>query len=560
MNSRIIAAAAPATAEVADFQACDGYGAPNRQGDGMTRPATSLFGLLAPQGRDGNGRAVGTPTTGKGVDSCTSALADARLRPAYHLRRASLLRARGMHRIANGEREAALADFDLADQAAAPADDIFYRRSLLLGTRLLRAYAGATPGTAGNSAGAAAALIAERPYDAQFGFAAARVELAAARDWEAYAGRLRGLARYNPNLITAAYGIALMRGRFDELVSLHRHVQPTAPANRGGYVVADREGVIAQNLVLQTEVDGAYAYALATLGRTEQARQALTAARARVEAALRDPVPPAGRDSVPGNIVRQHRANLDVRHHANEALRRWDAVVGFRLQIARGEVDQAVHSIRTEGLGADAVTLDLFRAIARARPQLAADAAAALGTIEASISSALTGLANTELAEIAERLPEAEATTRLPAYDGASDSILSVDGNGYMAGRGSVPGGRTIRFVSQRGTMAMVGEMALLRAAELARQQGKGGFIILNRRGLVRTSQNMMYNVVVREDPQGYDIELDVMFVDPQALPAGFEDAGWRVVDAQQVWNDLSPIYAAARPDGASRGPGTASR
>jgi len=38
-----------------------------------------------------------------------------------------------------------------------------------------------------------------------------------------------------------------------------------------------------------------------------------------------------------------------------------------------------------------------------------------------------------------------------------------------------------------------------------------------------------------------------VPFVNPGALPAGYRDSDWRVVDADAVWAALSPAYIVER-------------
>lgn len=89
----------------------------------------------------------------------------------------------------------------------------------------------------------------------------------------------------------------------------------------------------------------------------------------------------------------------------------------------------------------------------------------------------------------------------------------------------------------------MIEEMALLRAADLARQSGKKGLIIVDRHDTAFTISTESYGTVVRTDPNGFETDLDVLFVDPNALPAKYQDQGWRVIDVDEAYNSLAPVY-----------------
>jgi hypothetical protein len=47
--------------------------------------------------------------------------------------------------------------------------------------------------------------------------------------------------------------------------------------------------------------------------------------------------------------------------------------------------------------------------------------------------------------------------------------------------------------------------------------------------------------------PAGQEAEIEVVFVNPDALPAGYGNAGWRVLDPETIWTRLSPVYLRAR-------------
>lgn len=73
-----------------------------------------------------------------GVEACEASLADPALLPEHWMRRASLYNAMAIHQLAAGDAKAALAALDKADQAADPAADMYFQRSVGFNTRLIR--------------------------------------------------------------------------------------------------------------------------------------------------------------------------------------------------------------------------------------------------------------------------------------------------------------------------------------------------------------------------------------------------------------------------------------
>jgi hypothetical protein len=92
----------------------------------------------------------------------------------------------------------------------------------------------------------------------------------------------------------------------------------------------------------------------------------------------------------------------------------------------------------------------------------------------------------------------------------------------------------------------VVDELALLRAADLARRAGKKGFIVVRRRAVQRSAIYAGFFSAEREHHEGHSVEIDVLFVDPAALPPEYAPAPWRVVDADEVWARLSGVYVKA--------------
>jgi len=89
----------------------------------------------------------------------------------------------------------------------------------------------------------------------------------------------------------------------------------------------------------------------------------------------------------------------------------------------------------------------------------------------------------------------------------------------------------------------MVEELALLRAAELARAAGKKGIVIITRKGTRYVTNMTAGGSPQSADPDGFYCELSVVFVDPGALPDAYKDNAWRVINADAVYDQLAPIY-----------------
>jgi hypothetical protein len=436
----------------------------------------------------------------------------------------------------------ALAALDEAD--AATIADPFWRRSFLPGNQLLRGYIQARRGHREQAVAAARAATAARPYAAEIASLAARIELRATNDMDAYLANLRAAARFDPNRITQLYLYAIMRGDYEAAVDLYRHVMITIPVHRGSYLLVDGENRAMEALLMRTELAGTNAYARAALGQTEGAEQALAAADAGIERAL---ARPAGEPVRIWPEVRQVRAMTRRRGEADAVVARWRNLVALRLHPADPATATAAATLLAGSRGFDPVLLDLARAVRAAQPGNGVISADLIALLEARLPAVLERYTAVDDQAVLGSLPPVETADRMPEYDeGAHDTLRGSDA-GYSTLPGPVPGSQTVRFVSSYTTPVSMGEIALMRAAELARERGMHGFIVLARRliPLTTTFVGGPNNGVSRES--GHDLEVDVLFVDPGALPRGYETAGWRVVDADALWTIEQPIYVAER-------------
>ena len=538
-------ASAPASAQgervayAGDFPACDGYEAPGRTTDGISHGVSALSSFMM-GGTESSQIRRSEPVYGpEGIPTCTVALNYRWMLPEYRLRRASLLEARGMHRLASGDAPGAIADFDLARESAGTGDPLT-DRSFLLGLRLARAYAQLKAGDTAGAAREAQAVIAARPYDNRLAQMAAQLQFTAARDWPVYVRNLREISRIDPNLIAFLYTIAFSQGEFDEVIALRPNVLlNTPPAPTGNYQMPGRNAVLAETAVRQAVIDGIHAYALQTRGRNADADAALAAARAGLARAMAEPPLEPAHRGLTRSQRDQYAAMLARRPEAEAAIEEWARMVRLRRLVAEGNVAAVIADLESRRIAPDSAALDLFSAMARAQPALAADMSAMMDRLRHDIASQIDRALDLSVKDLAGRLPEPESMQRMPSYDSGGSPL---DANGYS----SLPGRiglstQIIRFASGRGSVSVANEMALLRAADLARRSGSHGLIVLRRGYVVRTTTIYGYGAGIM--PSGQEVEIEVAFVDPATLPSAYADAGWRVLDPNVIWAALSPIY-----------------
>ena len=524
-----------------EFLRCDGYGTPTRGGDAMTHGAEGGFMSNARSSRELRRQ---PPTLGaSGIEACTVALADPRLLPEENIRRASLLHARALHRLAvGGDATAALEDLAAAERAAAGGGALI-ERSFGLAMRLTRAFALLKAGRTEESAAISAGVAADRPFEPALAFAAARMHLDATRDWRAYVARVRALAAVDPGMITNLFALAIARGEYADAIALHPQIVMSMPRARGGYEIIGVHDLAAEQVARRAWLDGAFAYALEAQGERAGADAALAAARAELDAALAPP-PMRADGRRPGRQQRERHAAVERRgREAIASPAGWERHVRLRRLAGAGEVDEVLAELRRLPVPPDTAAIDLFEEIGRARPAMRDELAPMLRSLREQVYLGIDRAMAFGARDLLERLPEPESPQRLPAYDPAGGFRITAR-DGYRTRSGPLQGVQTVRFSSARGSIAIASEMALLRSAQLARDTGRRGMIVIARRGVVRTLSTTGFGGVPMQVPTGQEVEMDVLFVDPANLPPDYAEAGWRVLDPDAIWAALSPIYS----------------
>lgn len=530
-----------------EFARCDGFGAPNKNGDGMTVMAGQLANLFVAYGAYGNTTRSDVRVGADGARMCDAALAAPALEPRYELRRASLLRARAIHRLAAGDRAGAAADVAASRAAVGPASGgALYERSMAVGADYVEAYALAMDGRKAEAAALARAAFAKRPYSRQSAVAAWLV-LEKAGDRSELEAHLRALSRLNPEAIEGLYDALVEDGRWADALAVYPQMkaprlrQEARPYGYGPAGPLDvREKVAAEAWGLRR--GAGQAYALAASGAPAEARAALAAARERLARVSEPPAAPTirpGRRKVLKRDQERYefetRANATLRDRGGDILERWAPLIEARALLAEGDTAgalAAVQALDPRRIPDPAIWSDLRAAVRERLPEAEKARLVPMRAVEGEARPAAA------LTTLLQALPEAERIENLPRFEARTSSWggWSIDTRD--------DGVTEIRYHSVDATApSAVEEMALLRAADLALKAGKPGVLVIGRKDTQHTTYVVTYGVPGPPIPTGYSSDLEVLLVDPAALPPGYAGAEWRVLDAAKIYADLEPHY-----------------
>ena len=546
----VLLANAPAQAEqpsLSVFMTCDGFGAPSRSGDGMTMQANTL-GIFAPD--PGYGTTVQRKINLReyAIGACDKALASPLLLPGYWQRRVSLLRAKAFHLLATGKPDEARAELARA-RAAVTAADPYFDRTMGLGFDFLLAWMQRDADQA-----AASRLAIEtwrkRPYNNET-VASALVAMgpkASQADIETVLGA--GAAVY-PHLIPILYQYAYEQGRFAQAADLYGDIRINyAPTNRlpdmytegypGGYdILAER---YATEVALANR-SGQQAYMLAVLGRDTEAAAVLQAARDRLMILIQ-PLPKQRLRSNGKPVPEPYRqatreANARLTLDINRLLDQWAGLIGQRGE-ATANPSAVVAALRTTPPPATRATVDLLDVLLAGNlsPADRAFVVDLQGRARAAITAAAfeRDAKRTTLVDLFRGLPEPETAGRLEAYN--KPRTVGAKGQFWPV----TPGAVVVTYYGFESSLAMVQEQTLLMGAEYARSKGFKGFIVLDRKDVQQGASSSPYGGV-NNMHIGYSSYLLILPVDPAALPQGYTQSGWRVLDAETVYNALYPLY-----------------
>lgn len=506
-------------------------------------------GLKKPKGNDSGMRGVATinsysslrfnDTPARTIDYCSRVLDSDKLKPKQNLRRAHVLRARAAAYLETGDIDAALADLDAAEQAsAAYAGQFFFDRSMGLSLGLLRAIALSESGAHDAAMQLVADAAAARPYALRAQSAAFMISVAAQAPDEQRTSLLSALALIEPdsrvifatNVEDGAGLAAAAQESLDQPLELPGPFRLNLQAFNPQFNVEAAVANWLSSYVPATRI----AYGHAISGELEQATTRMDEIRASAR-----PVD----DSTSQAALQNQLADL----LDNSVLVPTQLMIDARLAIGEGRGAEAFTLLADKEWTTSAITSELYAAYA------AGSKASEVPWENLPELMQPSRALNRSLTEIADDLlfyPETERD--LIAYKESRPNILAgLVGGALTMGIGlfdgiprtegfeqteNADGTVTVTYIGSSNSAAVVQEMTLLRAAELAAGAQATAFQIEDRTDYQQFRIMSQYGMEQSRTPSGYKTELIVRFVDDI-------DAAPHAIDAVSLIDQLGAIY-----------------
>ncbi|UYY76552.1 hypothetical protein [Sphingomonas sp. R1] len=523
-----------------NFQVCDGYGAPNENGDGITKAASGFLGIFIPEPKSGDTGMRGLKVSAYSIEACTDALGNAtRLLPQYHVRRASLLRARAIHRFGTGDKKGAQADLDAADIEGGQETDPFYQRSMALGNQLFHAYFALSNGQNERAAVLLRAAAKARPYSGAVQRLANAMLFNAERDADARYAALDRLATLNSNLRPLLMQEAVDRLDWAKVIETRAQIDFTPPKeNQVGFLLENYPLVLARLFVDRFRADTLTSFALVASGRDAEGQASLRELEQRLVPLKADlPVGPDGRK--PRRELRDaHRYLQAYRFALEKQLVAARANAELLAQAQRGGLQSVTAAIARGAIPHDGFGLAILRALRDAKAETPE-----INALEASLRDAKARHDREPITlgidQLYAAVPSPETRQRIPKY-AASKSFWGDTGNGFFLGTdGPI---ELVGFQGLNTTEAVVEELALLKAAQDTLAAGKERFALVDKDVVGRNTMHG-YMGLGRPIASGYSVTLRVIRFGSEGPPRGYEAFAGRAIDAHEVVRALAPVY-----------------
>lgn len=514
-----------------DFAGCDGLRKPKRSDDGMRGEAT----IASWGGWPGQNPGAQPVTV---INACNRALDSGKLLDEQTLRRAHMMRARGAAQLQLAEYAKALADFEAARAAGREYDgDFFYERSMGVSLDLLRAIALNDLGRREEALALSDAALAKRPY----ALAVQRVATflrAGNGDAPTDPALWQTLAQIDPATRSLTSQLAGTPDDFRMLAATSGEPvveMPPPPTleelmrGGGGAEAFAGKWLAATGKVMRT------AYAHAATGDADTARRWVEATRAALSTEAK------GDEAKPGGLDTLVRKLSMV-----GAFDPYAAMVEARIVVNEGRFADAAAALDGKNFKHSPVTDDLWDAYAAATADGDAPALPALGDAPERTSPKLAALAP-------DLLMRPESERKLIDYKKSRPNVLAAlagaavtMGVGLLNGiprtsgfeQTELPDGTVkVEYTGNTTSGAIVQEMTLLRAAEIAQEAGKTHFHIAGREDYQRYLTQSQYGVERSRTLTGYKTVMTIALLDD----GGANSA--QAVDALAVIDALGPIY-----------------
>jgi tetratricopeptide (TPR) repeat protein len=534
MVAALLCSVADAQIVSTDFSSCDGYDAPRGERDGIS----DVGGFWT--GPGDRVRHVPSNFT-LGIESCTRALRalDSQF-PSAWMRRVSVLQARALHRLIANDAAGALTDLDLADQAAVEPQDPFYLRSVSINTNLIRALALAQNGDRPGAEALAMATWERRSYSREVIGAAALI-IGSDGSMENTDRLLRAAAQLDPSYSDYVFRYKFETGRFEEALAHYADIVAPVAARDQSFrdtlrdTVQYEEQQRVRTVLFLLGVAGQKAYALAALGRANEARATLAQLNGRLAASTPEPLSALPNTPDYVRLVVRQRANDEIRRRGPVIRDAWAGMVEARIAAGEGRAEEA------------RATLDALTSIPPSYAVI--DLMTASGADAASVESARRALPSTRFgfpardgrtlfAILLDAESRGRAASRMNMFDAAFTSRSYRDRGGCEEQR-HFDGAVNVCYKGFDATLAVTEERALLRVAARAAEHG-GRFRIERRDDIQHSVVSTMYGRQIGDERQnGFETSLTVRFFQ-EGAPCG------RCINAADVQAALGDIYAQA--------------
>ena len=467
-----------------------------------------------------------------GIERCTAAL-DALDAQAGWERRAALLRSRAKFRVAAKQHREALADLDAI--AAIERPDAAYTRSFGVSLHMLRAIAYLEAGRRDDAANEAVRAMQARPWNlrlAEFAFNLSTLRTTIPPGEKA---RWDNLVRLSDAYVEKR-ALALARaGDWQEALADWQYATPV-PGEIGqtfitlpNVQVTGMPGIPVNGVNAERTAQAAIAAGVA--GQPDLAGQWIAQARKNIAA-----------PHEPSQIERNLKIDIDPAGQ-RAALDRWTGLIDVAVLLGKGDAESAAKQLEgMKEMPVSQITLALIRAVigklpAGTHPMLRS--VLALTEEQVSLDRNERFIAGFDPAPLLDGMPDHEDVMLANPYRSA---VKFLRANGFSVKLAKDGKTATVGFFGNKSHPFALGEMALLRAAELSLAQGMPAFRVTNNDEYVQTSQMTMYGSPMGPSTvSGHSVNLTVEFVDTMTA-----DRPESVIQAADVQAVLAPIYVKA--------------
>ena len=545
------------------WQLCDGYPEPTSAGEDIGRLVVVLgtFGLL---GLKDDAKRITTARGKDGIEACAEVLG-APLLEHYWARHVSVVTARAIHYLEAKNPDAALADINsIASIARDHVNDPYYQNTISLKAKLLtsmaylvqsnlsglheslvdlsprKAYGGrfqmtlleflyADPSTAGDAVDVWRSLLRVSPQSYKsVGVVMSWTDNAEARAdfWESALATNRLLAKR----------LALrIRDREESRRRRSSYAKDEPPAS----LDLGPDPLIAANA----------AVAAARAGRYDRANELISLAQVVSDRYNhKSSVPKRNKKRVTDDekrlaeVTGSSKNFTDIHEQVN--------LVDAFLFAHDGDFADANKAMKNTRFRNAAAALDLVSLVAAHRSPAGASSKIVDDTDEFRSRhqdrARTRALARIDYETLVDLIPTAQRKRSISSY--SKRILLGIKPTGFKEKKDPDGLGYHIEFLGNTFSRAAAEEMVILRAAAKARDAHMPAFVVLDRRDYTQR-KTMTYNGIPTGPSwlSGYRTDVDVMFVDPDNLPAELQSAKDRVLMVDDVWAALAPTYVPER-------------